>query len=183
MSIKSTLENIGSIWGAAAAAMVAGPLGVWAGEVDPPDPAGLAVKIAVPFCCISLFLVWLWGPAVAKKTRRMVATLVLLLGVPALAFYLLTYFSIVVSQPIPTEDGIHTIRVTVGDEFRRRINAEDRNSLELLMDYAFDPAAIWTQQSIRGNQLKLNALFILSFVLLTAGVALISIKSDPPASD
>lgn len=163
--------------------MVAGPLGVWAGEVDPPDPAGLAVTIAVPFCCISLFLVWLWGPAVARKTRRIAATLVLLLGLPTLALYLLTYFSIVVSQPIPTAEGIHTVRVTIGDELRQRIKADDRNSLELLMDYAFDPAAIWTQPSIRSNQVKLNALFILSFILLTAGVALISIRSDPSASD
>lgn len=183
MSIKSILDNTGSVWGAAAAAVVAGPLGVWAGDVDPPDPAGLAVTIAVPFCCICLFLVWLWGPVVAQKTRRLLATCVLLMGVPALAFYLLTYFTIVVSQPIPTENGMQTIRVTVGDELRQRINADDRNSLELLMDYAFDPAAIWTQQSIRSNQLKLNALFILSFVLLTTGVALISVKSDSPVSD
>jgi len=178
MGLKATLENVGSIWGAAAAAVVAGPLGVWAGEVDPPDPSGLAVTIAIPFCCICLFLVWIWGPLLSPTLRRVLASLALVAGVPALAFYLMTYFNVVVAQPLPTADGMKTVRITVGSELRSRIQADDRNAVELLMDYAFEPDKIWTRQSIASNQLKLNGLFILSFSLLAAGIALFSIKPE-----
>ncbi|WP_237057350.1 hypothetical protein [Microbulbifer sediminum] len=176
MDIRSSLENIGSIWAAAVAAVVAGPLGVWAGEIDPPDPAGLAVKMAIPFCCICLFLVWIWGPALGRTARRLLASATLLLGLPALAFYLLTYFSVVVSQPVPTEDGTRNIRVTVGNEFRPGVEPGNLLPAELLMDYAFDPGKIWTPASIRYSQVKLNGLFILSFALLSTAMALIAVR-------
>ena len=178
MGIKSTLENMGGLWAAVVAAVIAGPLGVWAGELDPPDPAGLAVKIAIPFCCICLVLVWLWGRNISQGARRILASITLVMGVPALAFYLLTYFSVVVAQPIPTEEGLRTVRLTIGNEYRSRINAEDSTPSELLLDYAFDPSKIWTRDSIRSNQIKLNALFILSFSLLSAGFAFISIRPE-----
>ncbi|MBB5210118.1 hypothetical protein [Microbulbifer hydrolyticus] len=176
MSIKSTLERVGGIWAAVVAAVVAGPLGVWAGELDPPDPAGLAVKIAIPFCCICLVLVWLWGRNVSQVTRRILASITLVMGIPALAFYLLTYFSVVVAQPIPTETGMRTVRLTIGSAYRSRIEVQDRTPSELLLDYAFDPSKIWTRDSIRNNQVKLNSLFILSFSLLSAGFAFVSIR-------
>ncbi len=183
MNIKSALEQVGVAWGAAAAAVVAGPLGVWAGEVDPPDPAGLAVKIAVPFCCIALFLVWIWGSSIGPSLRRWLASLSLLLSLPCLAFYLLLYFGSVVSLPVTTADG-QSVRVTTGSELRQRIPRDDRSSMELLLDYAFEPGLIWTEKSIRSNQLMLNGLFILSFSLLTTGIALLSLKparNDVPA--
>lgn len=183
MSIKSTLENVGGIWAAVVAAVVAGPLGVWAGELDPPDPAGLAVKIAIPFCCICLVLVWLWGRTISQKMRRILASITLVMGIPALAFYLLTYFSVVVTQPIPTEEGMRTVRLTIGSEYRARIDADDRAPSELLLDYAFDPSKIWTRESIRSNQIALNALFILSFSLLSAGFAFISIRPEKGAEE
>ena len=181
MNIKTMLENMGGIWAAVVAAVIAGPLSVWAGELDPPDPAGLAVKIAIPFCCICLVLVWLWGRSITQRTRKILASVTLVLGVPALVFYLLTYFAVVVAQPIPTEEGLRTVRLTIGSEYRSRIDDEDRAPSELLLDYAFDPSRIWTRASIRNNQVKLNGLFILSFSLLSAGFAFVSIRPEKRA--
>ena len=178
MSIKSTLQNGGGIWAAVVAAVLAGPLSIWGGELDPPDPAGLAIKLAIPFCGVCVVLAWLCARRVSLGVRQWLAGLSLVLGLPALAFYLLTYFSVVVTQAIPDAQGMRTARLTIGNEYRSNVEPADSTPKELLLDYAFDPAKIWTEGSIRNNQIKLNALFILSFSLLSAGFTLIAMRPN-----
>lgn len=176
MKPRDLVGSFRSIWGAFAGAVVAGPLGVWAGGLDPPDPPGLAVLIATPFCAVLLILCMLWVPQRSDAARRWIATALLGAGLVVLMAYLASYFGVVVHQPKGTAEGQEVIRVVVGSTLREGIEARGRTATELLLDYAFEPKRIWTEASLGRNQLRLHALFTAGFALLTAGVGVLAVR-------
>jgi hypothetical protein len=176
MKIADRLEAFRSSWGVATAVILAGPLGTWAGGIDPPDPPGLAVMLATPFCVVVLLLCMLWGPRMTAGIRRWLATGLLIAGVAILVLYLAAYFTSVVHQPKHTPAGPQTVRITTGSQLRDGMDPRGRTPQELLLDYGFDPQRIWTPKSLVERQLLLHGLFTLSFMLLTGGVAIFAIR-------
>ena len=187
MKLEASLQLFRSSWGVATAAVLAGPLGIWIGGIDPPDPSGLAVIIATPFCVVVLLLCMLWGPRISNSTRRWLATGLLIAGLPMLVWYLVVYSNSVVHQEKYTPEGTQIVRITTGSELRNDVKARDRTSTDLLLDYGFDPKRIWTPDSLIQNQFRLHGLFTMSFLLLTGGVAILAVrkrtlKEETPSS-
>jgi hypothetical protein len=176
MKLADSLKFFRWSWGAATAAVLAGPLGIWAGGIDPPDPPGLAVTVATPFCVVVLLLCMHWGARMSAGVRRWFATGLLIAGLIILVWYLAAYFGSVVHQSKNTPDGIQTVRVITGSQLREGMDARNRTSTDLLLDYGFDPKRIWTPESLLQTQLRLHGLFTISFMLLTSGVAILAVR-------
>ena len=174
MSLQALFRSFRSLWGLATAAVLAGPLSVWAGGIDPPEPAGLAVVIATPFCIIVLLLCWLWVPQLSDALKKWIATALLTGSLVALVWYLSSYFEYVIHVSILASEEPRTVRLVIGSTLRQDMGANGRDTMELLENYAFDPKRVWTESSVLHNQVRLHLLFTAGFALLTAGFGILA---------
>lgn len=188
MKIGEYFESFKSLWGAAAVAAGAGPLGLWVADLEPPWPAAVG-KVATLFCAIAILIAYFVGPSVrgggrkrqgkgrGKKTgARNAAIALLVLGSCGVIGYLWAYGRYVVTDSIERDGRTEIVRTVIGTELRPGLEQEARNTtnLELLRDSLYDPEEVWTSESVNTVRQLLVAWFVLSFVLLTFGAALLA---------
>lgn len=175
-----------SVWGGAVVAATAGPLGLWALDLQPPWPSS-AGRVATLFCTVAILLAYIVSRSLAgggkrdagpgsKRARkaRWIAIAMLSLGLATAIGYLWAYERFVVTDSIERGGRTEIIRTIVGSELRQGIDAGSATQLDLLRDNLYDPEAVWTSRSIGNARLMLLTSFVLMFFMLTFGAALIA---------
>lgn len=179
MKIAEQLASFKSVWAAAAVAAGAGPLGLWAADLEPPWPAQVG-KVATLFCAIAILIAFFARGSARKGApssgARIVGIALLVLGALGVAGYLWAYSRYVVLDSIERGGRAEIVRSVIGSELRPGLEAAARSStnLELLRDSLYEPEQVWTSESVNAVRLGLAASFVAGFVLLTAGAALLA---------
>lgn len=186
MKIADFFESFKSLWGAAAVAAGAGPLGFWAADLEPPWPTSVG-KVAALFCAVAILIAFFVSPAArdsedggAQKEKRsgrarVAGIALLVLGALGVIVYLWAFGRYVVQDSIERGGRTEIIRTVIGTELRRGMeDVGDSTSLDLLRDSLYDPEKVWTSESVNTVRQLLAGSFVLSFVLLTFGAALLA---------
>jgi multisubunit Na+/H+ antiporter MnhB subunit len=178
MSPTQFLVSFKSVWGGAVVAATAGPLGLWAMDLEPPWPPSVG-KVATLFCAVAVLLAYVVSRSFAPrseraKTVRLIAITLLAVGLTAILAYLWAYSHYVVTDSIERSGRTEIIRMIVGSTLRPGIEPGTATQLDLLRDNLYDPEAVWTRQSISTARMILLISFVLSFFMLTFGAALLA---------
>lgn len=184
MKIGEYFESFKSLWGVAAVAAGAGPLGLWVADLEPPWPSA-AGKVATLFCAIAILIAFFVGPAGSAGGRkrkggkkksgvRYAAIALLVVGSCGVISYLWAYGRYVVTDSVQRGGRTEIIRMVVGTELRPGLDASQTTKLELLRDNLYDPEEVWTSESVNNTRQLLVVWFVLSFFLLTFGAALLA---------
>jgi hypothetical protein len=188
MKIADFFESFKSLWVAAAVAAGAGPLGLWVADLEPPWPAS-AGKVATLFCAIAILISFFVGPAVRdsengasagrqeKRGRgvRIAGITLLVLGAVGVFAYLWAFGRYVVQDSIERRGRTEIIRTVIGTELRPGMDdVSGFTNRDLLRDSLYDPEKVWTSESVNTVRQLLAGSFVLSFVLLTFGAALLA---------
>ncbi|MBI3350128.1 MAG: hypothetical protein HY020_23320 [Burkholderiales bacterium] len=195
MKIADFFASFKSLWGAAAVAAGAGPLGLWIADLEPPWPSSSG-KVAALFCAIAILISFFVGPAgrdaedskvsrqkARRRGARIAGIALLVLGALGVGAYLWAYGRFVVQDAIDRGGRVEIIRTVVGTELRPGMgDIGSATSLDLLRDGLYDPERVWTSESVNMVRQLLAASFVLSFVLLTFGAALLAQLEKEPAA-
>ena len=178
MSLADFFGSFKSVWGGAAVAATAGPLGLWALDLEPPWPSS-AGKVATLFCAVAVLLAYVVSRSITPRSKgakklRVIAPATLALGLIAIVGYLWAYGRYVVTDSIDRGGRTEIIRMIAGSELRPGIQAGTATQLDLLRDHLYEPEAVWTPQSISTARMLLLLSFVLSFFMLTFGAALLA---------
>jgi hypothetical protein len=187
MNLADFVASFKSVWGAAAVAAGAGPLALWVADLEPPWPTS-AGKVAAMFCAVAILIAFFIGPAErhsetraasarkAQRRKARVAGIALLVaGAIGVAAYLWGFGRYVVQDAIERGGRIEMVRVVIGTELRGDLgDVGSATNLDLLRDSLYDAERVWTSDSVNTVRQLLAASFMLSFVLLSFGAALLS---------
>lgn len=187
MTFASFLKALKFMWGTAVAAAAAGPLILWISGLEPPWPPG-AGKIATLFSAVAVLLAYPASRALANRHESLVdkrrnrgvrspaiiGAIFLILGLLGAISYLWAYSTFVVTDLIETPSHIKVIRIVVGSDVRRGIQANGKTNLELLQEHLYDPESVWTRDSLRWARTVLLTTFCSTFFLLTFGTAVLA---------
>jgi hypothetical protein len=179
MKITEYFASFKSVWGGAAIAAGAGPLGLWVADLEPPWPTAVG-KVATLFCAIAILIAFFVRPEASKKKRssrgRAVGIALLVFGAVGVMGYLWAYSRYVVLDSIERAGRTEIIRIVIGSELRPGMQEEaaQTTNLDLLRDSLYEPEQVWTSDSVNSVRLILAASFVLSFVSLTAGAAVLA---------
>lgn len=192
MKVADFFSSFKSLWGAAAVAAGAGPLGLWVADLEPPWPSSVG-KVAALFCAVAILVSFFVGPggreadggrASAQQARRRrgrtVGITLLLLGALGVGGYLWAFGRFVVQDAIDRGGRTEIIRTVIGTELRPGLgDLAGATNLDLLRDSLYEPERVWTPESVNTARQLLAVSFVLSFVLLTAGAALLAQVEKP----
>ncbi|MBI1686161.1 hypothetical protein [Caulobacter hibisci] len=178
MKLTDYLSSFKSIWAAAAIAAGAGPLGLWAADLEPPWPTS-AGKVATLFCAVAILTTFFANASTDRPDRRrrgLAGVALLVLGSCGVAGYLWLYSQFVVQDSIELGGRSEVVRAIVGSELRPELRAEAEHvtNLDLLRDALYDPEQVWTPRSVNQMRLSLLAAFVLGFVAMTLGAGLLA---------
>jgi hypothetical protein len=191
MTFGAFLRSFKSLWGLGAAAAAVGPLTLVASDLEPPWPAG-AGTLATLFCVVAILLAFALrrrmlssasllrgraarGSATGGDRRlALLGAALLILGLAASLGYLWAYSTFVVTETRINGAREQSLRFVVGGELRSDVADVGKSKHDLLLDYASDPEAVWTAESLRSARLFLLTAFLLTFFLLTFGAALLT---------
>jgi multisubunit Na+/H+ antiporter MnhB subunit len=177
MKLAEFFESFKSVWGGAAVAAAAGPLGLWAMDLEPPWPPSVG-KVATLICTVAVLLAYIVSRSFAPRSKRaqktrLIAMGMLVLGLIAILGYLWAFGRYIVTDSIERGGRTEIIRTIVGSELRPGVEP-GATPVDLLRDNLYDAEAVWTPQSISTARMALLLSFVLSFFLLTFGAALLA---------
>jgi hypothetical protein len=178
MNLAQFFGSFKSVWGGAVIAATAGPIGLWAMDLEPPWPPSVG-KVATLFCAVAVLLAYVVSRSFAPgskraKTTRLLAIALLALGLIAILGYLWAYSRYVITESVERGGRTEIVRMIAGSQLRPGVKPGDATQLDLLRDNLYDPEAVWTPQSISTVRMMLLSSFVFSFFTLTFGAALLA---------
>jgi hypothetical protein len=188
MNLNAFANSFKSLWGVALVVTTTGPLTLWIPELNPPWPIGSSI-LATLFSVMSVVLILglvnnlisaskLSDVVVSKYQLilKLGGSLSIIIGLVFCIVYLFFYSSYVISERRIVNGKEETLRFIIGNEKQEWIENNYQHEIELLRDNQYDPSKIWTRDSLSYVRLLLLSSFILTFTLLTSGIALFSVQ-------
>lgn len=185
MTAKQFLRSFKSLWGLGILVTAAGPLAMWAPDLDSPWPDSSA-KIATLLSAVAGILAFSLGRAYFSRVPKQdpnkngsshtmisfIASAGLLLGVACALTYFLAYNKFVITEVQTVENQERKLRLVVGSERLSEFQGLAISDLDLLRDYQYEPERIWGKESVQRHRFLLFSTFAATFCMLTFGIGL-----------
>ena len=159
------------------AAVAAGPMALWAADLQPPWPPGSSV-VATTACAVAVWLVF----GLQSILRRTVVLKSLGVGAFIAGLVLGGWYFDAYARSIewidqPADGSTRRMGVVIGDELQPGVSLDNKNTHDALLDNELRANRIWTDRSIRRAQLTLLVTFVASFFCLTFGSTVVTLHA------
>lgn len=185
--MNSFTDRFHQLWALGAVVTSTGPLALWLTTgLVPPWPRGSGIVTTI-FCALGVVCVYSVGTARKKSSglmaEKLIGTALILLGLAGVFWYLYLDATYVIEVEQPTaSDEVNYLRFVIGDSLAPGVNY-DRPAV-LLANQGYDPFAVWTRASVAKAQLLVVTSFLLTFMALSAGMAVLALhptaETRPP---